>query len=143
MLTSPQFASRDWYLEQLGIPQYQLRHPHALCGKGMFALSKRTRLIIIAETCTLNSAFMVDLLAAIGCDPSSLLLIKPTQIAFLPTKMDGVIWIMGNMDNLGLPYQSNLIIRSPAWNELVQSAQHKRQLWRQLSNYEHYFQIAF
>lgn len=139
MLTPLQSASRDWYLEQLGIRQYQLRNPHVLCGEGRIVLSEHTQLIMIGDDLSLETAFMKDVLASISLEPISLVLLKPDQISLLPDNIPCVIWILGSANQPDLTQKSCTLIHTPSLPELIHSATDKRHLWRQLCNYEHYF----
>lgn len=139
MLTPLQMASRDWYLDQLRIRQYQLRTSSRFCDDVAFTLSAETRLIIVSESLTLNTPFLRDVLAAIGLTPNALLWLNPSQSIFLPDTVPGVIWLMDPTYQDILSSKYDAIILTPVLPVLMQSSHNKRRFWRQLCDYESYF----
>ncbi|WP_392565498.1 DNA polymerase III subunit psi [Utexia brackfieldae] len=140
MLTSSELNRRDWYLNQLGITQYELRKPKALNESVTLALTESTRLIIVVENTPPQTRFFQDILSAVSVDKHALCFINPAQLALLPTTFKGVIWSIGCDKQSTLSTQYETIIETSSLETLQSSAKEKRQLWQKLCEYEHYFQ---
>lgn len=139
MLTPLQRASRDWYLDQLGIRQYHLRTSSRFCDNVAFQLAAEIRLIIVSESLALDTPFLCDVLAALDLKPQALLWLNPSQAIFLPDTLSGVIWLMDPTYQDILSRKHNAVILTPALPLLMQSCYNKRDFWRQLCDYEFYF----
>lgn len=140
ILTPSQSARRDWYLNHLGITQYDLRNPQALRGEIVAMLSDDTRLIIVAESFYPELPFFNDIIDAINLTKIAWVFIEPTKAALLPDNLHCVIWIMGIKPTLNLTTKSPAIIHTDPLTNLMNSTVNKRLLWQKLCQYDHYFQ---
>lgn len=139
-LTPSQSARRDWYLNRLGIAQYNLRNPQALRGKIVSMLSGDTRLIIVAESFYPELPLFKDIINTINLTKTSWFFIDPAQAVLLPDNLYCVIWLIGVKPATNLTTKSPAIIYTESLTNLTESATNKRLLWQKLCQYDHYFQ---
>jgi len=140
ILTPSQSARRDWYLNHLGITQYDLRNPQALRGEIVTMLSDDTRLVIVAESFYPELPFFNDIVNAANLTKTSWFFIKPTKATLLPDNLNCIIWIMGIKPTINLTAKSSAIIHTESLTNLMNSTSNKRLLWQKLCQYDHYFQ---
>lgn len=130
--------SRLWYLEQLGITRYSLRHATLLQGDVALTLSAQIKLLIFSdEPILLSQSPLADICYAFNLTEENILCLQLNQFDLLPEKADALLWFV-NCAVLPQLAENTPYIATPAFSELLQSAEIKKTIWSTFCHYEHY-----
>lgn len=128
----------DWLLQQLGITQWQLKHPVALKGSMYTTLPASVRLVLLADhQPALSNPLLQDILRALQLTEDQVYCLSADQQVVLP--VDCICWSLGQ---LPLSYHRSIIISS-SLEQLQRSAEAKRQLWKQICHYAYHVSTKF
>ncbi|MXP49310.1 DNA polymerase III subunit psi [Pantoea sp. Eser] len=127
-------SRRDWFLQQMGIKQYQLRRPRVLQGEIAVTLAPETQLIIVAETPPgLHEPLMRDVLHTLNLQPAQVMTVTPDQLQMLPETLHCAGWLLGVESEQTF---NGVALTSASFNELISSGAAKRALWQQMCNHD-------
>lgn len=130
---------RDLLLQQMGISQWQLRHPDVLKGAVNVPVASHVRLIIIAEQCfELSDPFLRDVLHSVELQPVECLVINFEQAQHVNIQHPVYYWLLTeNNEKIDRTLTQLQIDPSQLWHtqdysSLANHAQQKREFWRQI-----------
>ncbi|MEA1063500.1 DNA polymerase III subunit psi [Erwinia sp. HR93] len=130
-------SRRDWQLQQLGITQWALRRPAALKGEIALTLPEHIRLTIVTDTpAALDEPFLQDVLRALRVAEHEVFSLTPDRVAMLPAGSHCNSWYLGVQPGAAL---SGAQLHSPGLPELLNSAEARSALWRQICEHEQDF----
>ncbi|MGY4677336.1 DNA polymerase III subunit psi [Pasteurella sp. P03HT] len=133
---------RDLLLQEMGMTQWQLRHPERLKGVVNIHVAAPIRLIIITDSAIKQDTLLQDVLRSLMLEEQHYLLINFQQTAHLNITHPLYYWLLSNQTEiiehtLPLCQSAEAIWQSPDWSQFKQNHHAKRQLWQQIqaSNY--------
>lgn len=122
---------RDWYLTQLGITQYTLRHSTLLNTDVLIHITPEIQLLIITQhPPDLSHTLFDDVLQTMQLTPNEVLVINPEQSYMLLEQLSLIVWIMGELPVEKCPKTDHKQIITPDFEHIHQSASAKKQLWQ-------------
>ncbi|MCX8655212.1 DNA polymerase III subunit psi [Gilliamella sp. B2894] len=129
-------TEQDSYLQQCNITQYILRNSTVFKGEMTIHISDEIRLIVVAEQKPTQKIY-TDILNAIRLKENQVLILTPSQFIVPASDIKTVVWFIDIIpDEM---WQNQLTIQTSSLDVLANAPQQKRQLWRQLCQYENYF----
>lgn len=129
---------RDLMLQEMGITQWQLKHPERLKGVVNIVLSEHIRLIIVCDSeIASNSALLKDVLLSLSLNEQEYICVDFQQAQHLKPTQKLNYWLLSanheKIDRtLSLCPQANSIWQTTDWQQFKQDHQAKRQLWKQI-----------
>ncbi|WP_457913438.1 DNA polymerase III subunit psi [Candidatus Gillettellia adelgis] len=130
---------RNWFLQQIGITQWTLRHPHLLQNEVAIILSPEVHLLIVAHVLpNPHDPLFCDVLRSLGLTPVQTYSLMPEQVKVLPKNIKCNSWWLGVDEPL---LMDGIQLHSKALAQLSQNPQAKRALWDQIYHYEQYFYL--
>lgn len=129
-------TEQDWYLQQCNITQYILRNSVVFKGEMATHISDEIRLIVVADQKPTQKIY-TDILNAIRLKEEQVLILTPSQLIIPASDIKTVIWFIDFTPDEN--WQNHLTIQTSSLDVLANTPQQKRQLWRQLCQYENYF----
>jgi len=128
---------RDWLLAQMGIDQYRLRRPEVLQGEVAIAIKSTTKLVIVGlQREEIHHTFISDVLLSVMFDSAHVLYLSQEQLPLLPQPLSCLLWFIGHDPQ---HHYAKYQIHSPSFATLIDNAEAKRTLWRQLCDYSNNF----
>ncbi len=128
---------RDKLLQEMGISQWQLRHPEILKGLVNASVAKNIRLIMISEQPVLKEQpFLQDIFRSLELMKEDCLCIDFDFLPYLQVEHEVIYWLLTNdqqkIDRTLSDKQYMLCWKSNELERLKQSPQEKRQFWQQI-----------
>lgn len=129
----------DWYLKQCDITQYVLRKSNVFKGEIATKISGATRLIVVAQHKPTEKIYF-DILAAIPLSEDNVLFLTPSQLISSADEINRVTWFI-DVTPPDSWFNQARIIQTRQLSQLANDPLEKRQLWQQLCQYEHDFNL--
>lgn len=127
---------RDWYLQQMGITLWELRHSSVLRGEIATILPDEVRLILVAtQTDIISDPLVNDVLRTLQLAPHQVLVIPHERVTMLIQERECNSWWLGGQPQ-SLP---GIQLISPPLEVLYRSAVARAGLWQQICEYEQNF----
>ncbi|MGC6360037.1 DNA polymerase III subunit psi [Bisgaard Taxon 45] len=129
---------RDLLLQEMGITQWQLKHPSRLKGVVKIHLEDKIQLVIVAEQpLSRHSPLLQDILRSLNLDQSECLCLDFERIAHLNTQHPVSYWLLSDNPEEIAPLlrfcqSANAIWQTVTWSKFKQSHLAKRQFWQQI-----------
>ncbi|HDR1021155.1 TPA: DNA polymerase III subunit psi [Pasteurella multocida] len=129
---------RDLLLQQMGITQWQLKHPESLKGVVNIVVGEHIRLIIVCDSeIASSSALLKDVLRSLSLNEQEYLCVDFQQAQHLKPTQKLNYWLLSENHEkidrtLALCQQANSIWQTTDWQQFKQDHQAKRQLWQQI-----------
>lgn len=124
---------RDWLLQQLGISQWTLRRPAVLQGEVAVVVPAGTRLLLVADPPPeTDHPLIADVARSMGLRGDQLFVLTPDQVLMLAQPARCPSWWLVTAD----APPPGVTLHSPPLATLMENALAKRELWRQIGDYE-------
>jgi DNA polymerase-3 subunit psi len=127
---------RDLLLQEMNIPQWELRKPQVLKGEAAIRLPETIKLVIVCPQNYSKTGFFRDLKLALQLDDTAVQWLDSEQAERLDFSHSPTFWLIGinkQADNFAKKMANCTAWQNASWEEL-REAENKRKLWRNIQD---------
>lgn len=127
-------SRRDWFLKQFGITQWKLRRPDIVHIESDMSIPSNVRLVIVSQSPPhKQDPLFCDVLLSLHLTTEQTYSLTPKQLISIPKDRKYYYWYLGHHESLT---DTKVNIKSPLLHELYQDGYAKKELWKQICQYE-------